>query len=46
MVVAAGEDGTLEGNLWGNVDTTFIGQDMVIEFPVREARLEDSGDVL
>ena len=33
-VVAAGEDGVLEGVLWEDIDTTFIDQDMVIKFPV------------
>ena len=46
MVMAAGKDGAMEGILWGNVDMTLIGQDMVIELPVREVRPEGSGDVL
>ena len=46
MVVAVGEDGTVEGVLRGDVDTTLIGQDAVIELPVGEARPEGGGDVL
>ena len=34
VVMAAGEDGATEGILQGDVDTTFVGQDMVVEFPV------------
>ena len=34
MVMAMGEDGAMEGILRGNVDMTFIGQDMIIELPV------------
>ena len=34
MIMAAGEDGTAEGVLWGDVDTTLVGQDVVIEFLV------------
>ena len=36
MVVAADEDELTEGVLWRNVDMTFIGQDIIIVFPVRE----------
>ena len=36
MVVAVGEDGATEGVLQGNVDMTFVGEDVVIELPVRE----------
>ena len=46
VVMAAGEDGAAEGILWGNIDMSFICQDMVIEFPIREAGSESSGDVL
>ena len=46
MVMATSEDGAMEGILWGNVDTTIVGQDVVIELPVRETRPEGSGDVL
>ena len=34
MIMAAGEDGVVEGALWENVDTAFICEDMVIIFPV------------
>ena len=46
MVVAAAEDGATEGVLRGDVDTTFVGQDMVIELPVGETRLESCWDIL
>ena len=46
MVVAVGEDGAAEGVLQGNVDMTFVGQDMIVELPIREAGSEGSGDVL
>ena len=45
MVMASCEDGTAEGVLRGNIDATLVGQDVVVEFPVREARPEGSGDV-
>ena len=45
MVVAACEDGATEGILWGNIDTTFVGQDVVIKLPVQEVRPEGSRDV-
>ena len=34
MVVAAGEDGATEGVVQGNVDATFVDQDMLVKFPV------------
>ena len=46
VVVAAGEDGATEGVLRGDVDTTFVGQDVIVESPVGEAGSEGSGDVL
>ena len=46
MVMAAGKDGAVEGVLRGNVDVTFVGQDMVIEFPIQEVGLEGSRNVL
>ena len=46
VVMAAGKDGAMEGVLWGNVDMAFVGQDVVVIFPVREAGLEGGGDVL
>ena len=45
MVMASCEDGVAEGILWGNIDTTLVGQDMVVEFPVGETRPEGSRDV-
>ena len=46
MVMATGEDRAAEGVLRGNVDVTLVGQDVVIEFLVRETRLEGSENVL
>ena len=46
MVVAASEDGTIEGALRGDIDMTLIGQDVIIEPPIREAGPEDSRDIL
>ena len=34
VVVATGEDGTTEEVLWGDIDATLIGQDVVVKFPV------------
>ena len=34
VVVAMGKDGATEEIVGGNVDTTFVGQDVVTEFPV------------
>ena len=36
MVMAADEDGTAEGVLQENIDMLFVGQDVVVVFPVRE----------
>ena len=46
MIMTAGEDGTSEGSVWGDVDTTFVHEDMVSILPVRETRPEGSRDVL
>ena len=46
MIMVAGKDGAVEGSLWGNIDMTFVGQDMVIELPVGEAGPEDCRDIL
>ena len=45
VVVAAGKDRAAEGVFGGNVDATFVGQDVIVEFPVREARPEGGRDV-
>ena len=45
MVVTTGEDGVVEGVIGGNIDATFVGQDVVVEFPVQEVRPEGCGDV-
>ena len=46
MVMAVGEDGATEGGLWGNVDMILVHKDVIIKFPVQEARLEGGGDIL
>ena len=45
VIVAAGEDRAMEGVIRGNVDMSLVGQDMIIELPVREVGLEGSKDV-
>ena len=34
VVMTAGKDGVAERTLWRYVNMTFVGQDVVIEFPV------------
>ena len=34
MVMAVGKDRALEGIFWGNIDMTFVGQDMIVKLPV------------
>ena len=34
VVMATGEDGVTERTLQGDIDATFVGQDVVIELPV------------
>ena len=34
MVVATGEDGVAEGIVWGDIDMTFVCQDVVVKFLV------------
>ena len=46
MIMAAGEDEVLERVHQGNIDMTFVCQDVVIEFPVGETRPKGGGDVL
>ena len=46
MVVATGKDRVVEGVFREDIDASFVGQDMVIEFPVGEAGLEGCGDIL
>ena len=46
MVVALGEDGSMEEILWGDVDTTFVCEDMIVILPVQEMRPGGSRDVL
>ena len=46
MVMAAGEDRAAERIIWRDIHMALVGEDMVIEFPVREMRLEGSRDVL
>ena len=45
MVIAASEDGVTEGVFQGNVDMTFVCEDVVIKLPVRKARPESGRDV-
>ena len=37
MVMTAGKDGTAEGTFWGNIDMTFVHEDVVIKLPIRES---------
>ena len=46
VVMTAGEDGVMKGVIQRNVDMAFVCEDMVVIFPVREARLERGGDIL
>ena len=46
MVMAMGKDGVAEGSIGGNVDTTFVDQDMVIEFSIQKTGPEGGGDIL
>ena len=34
MIMTVGKDGTAEGVLQGNIDMTFVGQDVIIKLPV------------
>ena len=34
MVMTPGKDGAAERVVWGDVDMTFVGQDMVVVLPV------------
>ena len=34
IVMAMGEDGMVKGVIWGNIDMSFVGEDMVIVLPV------------
>ena len=46
VIMTLGEDGTVEGVVWGNIYMPLVCKDVVVIFPVREVRLECSGDVL
>ena len=46
MVMAVDKDGAAERILQRDVDTTFVCEDVVIVFPVREMRPEGGRDVL
>ena len=46
MVMTTGKDGVVEGGVGGYIDMSFVGEDMVVKLPVREAGLECGGDVL
>ena len=45
MVVTAGQDGTMEGVLQGNIDMPFVCENMVVVLPVQETGPEGSSDV-
>ena len=34
VVMAAGEDGVTKGIVRGNIDATFVGQNMVVKLPI------------
>ena len=46
VVVAVGKDGATKGVVGGNIDMTFVGQNMVVKLPIREMGMEDGVDVL
>ena len=46
VVVAAGENGTAEGIISGDVDMAFVGEDARFDLPVGEAGTEGEGDIL
>ena len=37
MVITSGKDEVAKGAIWGNIDMTFVGQNVVIKLPVGEA---------
>ena len=45
MIMAMSKDRMAEGILEGDIDTSFIGEDVVIILPVGEMRLESSRDI-
>ena len=46
VVVAAGENGTAEGIISGDVDMAFVGEDARFDLPVGEAGTEGERDIL
>ena len=46
VIMTVGEDGIAEGVIQGDINMSFIGENMVIIFPVREMRPEYSKDIL
>ena len=46
MVMAVGEDGSVEGVLWRNIHMAFVSEEIVIIFPVGEMGSEGSRDIL
>ena len=46
MIVAALEDGTAEGIVRGDIDTSFVSEDACFDLPVGEAGTEGERDVL
>ena len=46
MIMTMSENGAAEGILQGYVDTAFVGQDVIIKFPVGKTGPESGGNVL
>ena len=46
MIVAALEDGTAEGVVRGDIDTSFVSEDAGFDLPVGEAGAEGERDIL
>ena len=46
VVMAAGEDGAMEGVIRRYIDASLVSEDMVVELPVGEVGAEHGGDIL
>ena len=46
MVMAAFENGAVEGIICGDVDTALVGKDACVDLPVSESVMERKGNVL
>ena len=46
MVVAVGKNGMPKQVIQGNIDLSFICEDIIVIFSIQEVRLEGNGDVL